>query len=197
MLMNSLSKNTKNHINSGTHAAVFAGGCFWCTEAVFRMLKGVQLVESGYTGGKGSNPTYEQVCEGTTGYAEAIRITFDPHIISYRSLLTVFFATHDPTTLNRQGNDVGTQYRSAIFYANDEQKREAEAYIAELQGSSAKGDPIVTTTEPLGEFYLAEEYHQRYFERNGGAPYCSLIIAPKVAKAQEQFAELMASQAQA
>lgn len=197
MLMNSLSKNTKNMDNGTTEVAVFAGGCFWCTEAVFRMLRGVESVESGYTVGKMTNPTYEQVCEGVTGHAEAIRIIFDPSVISYQSLLTVFFATHDPTTLNRQGNDVGTQYRSAIFYMNDQQKQLAETYIAELQASSTDGDPIVTTIEPLGEFYPAEDYHQRYFERNGGAPYCSLIIAPKVAKAQERFAALLASQVQA
>lgn len=180
--------------NGGLAQAIFGGGCFWCTEAVFHMLKGVTSLESGYTGGTVPNPTYEQVCEGTTGHAEAVRITFDPALISYESLLSVFFATHDPTTLNRQGNDVGTQYRSSIFATTEEQKHQAERYIAGLNASAAEGDPIVTTVEMLKEFYPAESYHQRYFERNGGALYCSLIIAPKVKKAQEQFAELLAMQ---
>ncbi len=179
---------------TGLEQAIFGGGCFWCTEAVFAMLKGVKTVESGYTGGTVPNPTYEQVCEGTTGHAEAVRITFDPSVVSFESLLSVFFATHDPTTLNRQGADVGTQYRSSIFATTNEQKQQAEIYIAGLNASVADGDPIVTTVEMLKEFYPAESYHQRYFELNGGAPYCSLIIAPKVKKAQEQFAELLAAQ---
>jgi len=174
-----------------TQTAVFAGGCFWCTEAVFLKLRGVSSVIPGYTGGHVENPTYEQVSGGNTGHAEAIKFTFDPEQISYRDLLEVFFATHDPTTLNRQGNDVGPQYRSVIFYANDEQKQLAENIVKELQEAKAYLNPIVTTVEPLGEFYEAEDYHKNYFERNQGQPYCQVVIAPKLKKFKEKFASLI------
>ena len=174
-----------------SEVAVFGGGCFWCTEAVFDELKGVISVVSGYAGGSTKNPTYEQVCSGGTGHAEVIRIEFDPTQISFRDLMTVFFATHDPTTLNRQGNDVGTQYRSAILYADEEQKREAEAFIKELNDSKAFGKPIVTTLEPLGEFYEAEDYHQKYYANNPYQPYCQYLIPPKLNKLHKQFSALL------
>lgn len=174
-----------------TQTAVFAGGCFWCTEAVFKMLRGVILVQSGYTGGKTKDPTYESVCTGETGHAEAVRIEFDPALVSYRDLLTVFFATHDPTTPNRQGADVGTQYRSAIFYANDTQKEEAQNFVHEI-GSSFAGNPIVTQLEPLGEFYPAEHYHNNYFHNNPEAPYCRIVIEPKIEKVRKEFSALLA-----
>lgn len=174
-----------------TQTAVFAGGCFWCTEAVFLKLRGVSSVLPGYTGGHVQNPTYEQVSSGTTGHAEAIKFEFNPEEISYRDLLEVFFATHDPTTLNQQGNDVGPQYRSVIFYADDEQKHLAEEIVTELQEAKAFPNPIVTTIEPLGEFYEAEDYHKNYFERNQGQPYCQVIIAPKLKKFKEKFASLI------
>ena len=183
--------------------AVFAGGCFWCTEAVFSMLKGVKSVMSGYTGGNplrqltdggGAAPTYEQVSGGDTGYAESLKVEFDPSIISYDDLLAVFFNTHDPTTLNRQGNDVGTQYRSAIFYSNEEQKRKAEALIKELNDSHAYDKPVVTEVQPLSEFYPAENYHRDYYKNNQSQPYCQLIIAPKLEKLQKRFSELLKTQ---
>jgi len=173
--------------------AVFGGGCFWCTEAVFDELRGVKSVMSGYAGGSTKNPTYEEVCGGGTGHAEVIKIDFDPVEIVFKDLLTVFFATHDPTTLNRQGNDVGTQYRSAIFYADEEQKREAEAFIKELNDSKAFGKPVVTTLEPLGEFYVAEDYHQKYYANNPYQPYCQYMIPPKLSKLHKQFGELLKS----
>ncbi len=171
--------------------AIFANGCFWCTEAIFTMLKGVSSVVSGYIGGTIKNPTYEQVCGGATGHAEAIKIEYDPSIISYDDLLAVFFNTHNPTTLNRQGNDVGTQYRSAIFYANGEQKDKAEALIRELNEAKAYDRPIVTEVVPLSEFYSAEVYHQEYYKKYKDQPYCEIIIAPKLEKLQEQFAKLL------
>jgi peptide-methionine (S)-S-oxide reductase len=171
--------------------AVFGGGCFWCTEAVFEGLRGVISVMPGYTGGMTSDPTYEQVCTGATGHAEATRIAYDPSQISYHDLLTVFFATHDPTTLNRQGNDVGTQYRSAIFYATPAQESEAEKFIADLTASDPEGSPIVTEVVPLGEFYDAEDYHQQYYKNHPNAGYCEIIIEPKVEKLQKQFADLL------
>ena len=174
-------------------AAVFGGGCFWCTEAVFDELRGVKSVVSGYAGGSTKNPTYEEVCGGRTGHAEVIKIEFDPGEIAFKDLLTVFFATHDPTTLNRQGNDVGTQYRSAIFYADEEQKREAEAFIKELNDSKAFGKPVVTTLEPLGEFYEAEDYHQKYYANNPYQPYCQYMIPPKLNKLHKQFSALLKS----
>jgi len=173
--------------------AVFGGGCVWCTEAVFDELRGVTSVVSGYAGGSAKNPTYEQVCSGRTGHAEVIRIEFDPAAISFRDLMTVFFATHDPTTLNRQGNDVGTQYRSAIFYANEQQKQEAEAFIKELNDSKAFGKPVVTAVEPLGEYYEAEDYHQKYYANNPYQPYCQYMIPPKLTKLHKQFGELLKS----
>jgi peptide-methionine (S)-S-oxide reductase len=173
--------------------AVFGGGCFWCTEAVFDELRGVISVVSGYAGGRTKNPTYEQVCSGGTGHAEVIRIEFNPTQISFRDLMTVFFATHDPTTLNRQSNDVGTQYRSAIFYADEEQKREAEAFIKELNDSKAFGKSVVTTLEPCGEFYEAEDYHQKYYANNPYQPYCQYMIPPKLNKLHKQFSALLKS----
>ena len=177
--------------------AVFGGGCFWCTEAVFDELRGVKSVVSGYAGGSTQNPTYEQVCGGRTGHAEVIKVDYDPGEITFKDLLTVFFATHDPTTLNRQGNDVGTQYRSAIFYANEEQKREAEAFIKELNDSKSFGKPVVTTLEPLGEFYEAEDYHQKYYANNPYQPYCQYMIPPKLQKLHKQFAALLKSHGKA
>ena len=171
--------------------AVFGGGCFWCTEAVFDELRGVKSVVSGYAVGSTKNPTYEEVCGGRTGHAEVIKIEFDPGEIAFKDLLTVFFATHDPTTLNRQGNDVGTQYRSAIFYANEEQKREAEAFIKEPNESKSFGKPVVTTLEPLGEFYQAEDYHQKYYANNPYQPYCQYMIPPKLNKLNKQFGALL------
>lgn len=163
--------------------AVFAGGCFWCTEAIFRRLKGVESVESGYVGGKVENPSYEEVSSGKTGHAEAVRVKFDPKIIGYEKLLDIFWTTHDPTTLNRQGPDVGKQYRSVIFYINENQKKEAE----ESKARHNEKGRIVTTIEPLDKFYKAEEYHQDYFERNKQNPYCSIIIVPKIEKLIEKF----------
>ncbi len=167
--------------------ATLAGGCFWCLEAVFRELRGVESVTSGYTGGRRPNPTYEQVCTGTTGHAEVVQVVFDPTAISFRDLLDVFFTIHDPTTLDRQGNDVGTQYRSAIFTHNAEQESAAREAIAELTTKGTWDDPIVTKIEPLTTFYPAEDYHAAYFERNGKQPYCQFVIAPKVAKARQKF----------
>ena len=168
--------------------ATLAGGCFWCTEAVYQNLKGVRSVESGYLGGQLPNPSYEQVCSGATGHAEAIRIAFDPEVISYGDLLDIFFATHDPTTLNRQGNDIGTQYRSAIFPHSPEQEAEAKAAIARAQPDH--GNPIVTAIEPDAPWYPAEDYHQKYWDRVGDRnPYCMAVIPPKLAKLRKGFAE--------
>jgi peptide-methionine (S)-S-oxide reductase len=173
--------------------AVFGGGCFWCVEAVFDELRGVHSVVSGYAGGETKNPTYEQVCSGSTGHAEVIKIDYDPAQISFRDLLTVFFATHDPTTLNRQGNDVGTQYRSAVFYANEEQKQEAAAFIKELDEARSFRSSIVTTLEPLKDFYPAEDYHQKYYANNPDQPYCQYMIPPKLTKLRKQYKELLKS----
>ena len=170
-----------------TELATFGGGCFWCTEAVFKRLKGVKSVESGYSGGDMADPTYEAVSKGSTGHAEAIRVEFDPKLVSYSSLLDVFFATHDPTTLNKQGNDVGTQYRSVIFYHNSKQKEQAEKSREEHQKEFT--DKIVTDILPFENFYKAEEYHQNYFERNQSYSYCSYVIAPKVQKLLEKFGD--------
>lgn len=168
--------------------ATLAGGCFWCTEAVYQNLKGVKSVESGYIGGKVPNPTYEQVCTGATAHAEAIRITYDPDVITYADLLDIFFATHDPTTLNRQGNDIGTQYRSAIFPHSAEQEAEAKAGIERVRAGHA--NPIVTAIEPDAPWYPAEDYHQKYWERVGDRnPYCMAVIPPKLAKLRKGFAE--------
>lgn len=169
--------------------ATLAGGCFWCLEAVFDRLQGVQSVESGYIGGKNANPGYEAVCQGTTGHAEAVRVTFDPAVISYEELLEVFFAIHDPTQRDRQGNDVGTQYRSAIFFHDAEQERTAGNVVARLTADKAFPRPIVTEIVPAGPFYMAEEYHQEYYDRVGGRnPYCTYVIDPKVAKLRAKFA---------
>ena len=171
-----------------TETATLAGGCFWCLEAAFERLQGVERVVSGYTGGQVAKPSYREVCSGATGHAEAVQVTFDPGVISFRELLEVFFTIHDPTTLNYQGNDFGTQYRSAIFYDTSEQKAEAERTIAEMGTSGVWPHPIVTEVKPLGEFYPAEEYHQGYYRRNPGEGYCQVIIAPKVAKVRRKYA---------
>ena len=169
--------------------ATLAGGCFWCLEAVFDGLRGVESVESGYAGGQRPDPTYEQVCAGTTGHAEVVQVEYDPDVISYRDLLNVFFSIHDPTTLNRQGADVGTQYRSAIFYDSTEQKATAEDLIRELEGQRLWDDPIITEVTELETFYPAEDYHRDYFAGNPGQAYCNVVIAPKVAKFRQQYAE--------
>ena len=168
--------------------ATLAGGCFWCLEAVFEQLKGVETVESGYAGGATESPSYRDVCGGDTGHAEVVQVTFDPNVISYSDILDVFFATHDPTTLNRQGNDVGTQYRSAIFFHTPEQKQTAEAKIAELTSEGLFPRPIVTNTVALERFYKAEDYHQGYFRTNPAQPYCQYVISPKMAKFRRKFA---------
>jgi peptide-methionine (S)-S-oxide reductase len=172
----------------GKETATLAGGCFWCLEAVYDRVKGVESVESGYMGGQVANPTYEQVCAGNTGHAEVVRIAYDPKVLSYRDVLDVFFAIHDPTTLNRQGNDVGTQYRSAIFYHTAEQKRVAEEKMRELTDSGVFDGRIVTEVVPAGALYLAEDYHQEYFDRNPRQPYCMAVVSPKVAKLRKAFA---------
>jgi peptide-methionine (S)-S-oxide reductase len=169
--------------------ATLGGGCFWCLEAVYQQLDGVEKVVSGYAGGHVENPTYEQVCGKKTGHAEVVQLTYDPSRVSYRDLLEVFFTIHDPTTLDRQGNDVGPQYRSAIFYHDEEQRREAEEIIAELAAEHAFDQPIVTEVKPLTRFYAAESYHQNYFEQNPAQPYCAYVISPKVAKFRKKFAE--------
>lgn len=169
--------------------ATLGGGCFWCLEAVFQQLRGVSAVQPGYAGGHVPHPTYEQVCTGTTGHAEVVQITFDPSVITYRDLLEVFFSIHDPTTPDRQGEDVGPQYRSIILYHNDEQRQTAEAVIRELEQSGAWDDPVVTQVVPLESFYPAEEYHKDYFRRNPDRPYCRLVIAPKVGKFRRRFSE--------
>jgi peptide-methionine (S)-S-oxide reductase len=169
--------------------ATLAGGCFWCLEAVFDELRGVENVESGYAGGQRPNPTYEQVCAGTTGHAEVVQVEYDPEVLSYRDLLAVFFSIHDPTTLNSQGADVGTQYRSAIFYNSAEQKATADELIRDLEAQKLWDDPIVTEVTELETFYPAEDYHRDYFARNPGQGYCNVVIAPKVAKFRQHYAE--------
>jgi peptide-methionine (S)-S-oxide reductase len=171
--------------------AVFGGGCFWCTEAIFQMLKGVSKVESGYAGGKMERPSYEQVSSGNTGHAEVIRVTYDPSVISYEDLLTVFFGSHDPTTPNRQGADVGEQYRSIILYQTDEEKTAADKLVTEVNESLKDGTHVVTQVVPLQEFFPAESYHQNYFKSNTSAPYCQIIIEPKIEKVKKRFAELV------
>lgn len=178
-------------MKANLQTATLAGGCFWCLEAVYDQVKGVVSVESGYTGGKMPNPSYEDVCTGTTGHAETVQVTFDPDVVSYRDLLKVFFGIHDPTTLNRQGADVGTQYRSAIFYHNEEQKREAEEVIKELNEQHIWDAPIVTEVKPFDKFYVAENYHQEYYEHNRFQPYCMMVVAPKVAKFRKHYMELL------
>lgn len=176
-----------------TETATLGNGCFWCTEAVFQRLKGVMSVTSGYSGGETKNPDYKSVCTGTTGHAECLQIVYDPNIISFEELLEVFWKTHDPTTLNRQGNDVGTQYRSVVFYHNDQQKQVAEQYKEQLNGSGMFPRPIVTTLEPFTVFYPAEDYHQNYFLLNGSAPYCQFVVRPKVEKFIKTFEEKLKS----
>jgi peptide-methionine (S)-S-oxide reductase len=186
----STSKAMANEVNSGQgnlQLATFGSGCFWCTEAVFQNVKGVQKVESGYTGGKVKNPTYKEVCSGLTGHAEVVQLTFDPGVVSYDELLEIFWQTHDPTTLNRQGADEGTQYRSAIFYHNEEQAKLAKSYKTRLDESGAFDDPIVTEITPASVFYKAENYHQNYYNLNGSAPYCSYVIKPKLEKFKKAF----------
>lgn len=182
--MNSTTAATKEH---KTDIATFAAGCFWCVEAQFQQLDGVEKVESGYTGGQVPNPTYKQVCTGATGHAEAVNIYYDPSKISYDELLAAFWTAHDPTQLNRQGNDVGTQYRSAIFYHNDEQKHKAEEYKRKLNEEHAYNDPVVTEIAPSTTFYKAEDYHQNYYNENGSQPYCVFVIKPKMDKFQKVF----------
>lgn len=172
---------------SGFDTATFGTGCFWCTEAIFQRLNGVEKVVSGYTGGHINNPTYEEVCTGNTGHAEACQVLYNPAVISYDELLSVFWKTHDPTSLNRQGNDIGTQYRSAIFYHNADQKEKAEYYLKELDTSHAYSAPIVTTIEPYTKFYPAEAYHQNYFNKNGTQMYCRYVIQPKLEKFEKVF----------
>ncbi len=171
--------------------AVFGGGCFWCTEAVFRELKGVMSVTPGYAGGTTKNPTYERVSGGESDHAEVIRITFNPTVISYEDLLAVFFATHDPTTMNRQGNDVGPQYRSIVLYTDEAQKAAAEKTITNINASNEVGRKIVTRVEPLRDFYEAEDYHKDYYRKNATAPYCEIVINPKLEKVKKRFAELL------
>jgi len=183
--------DARTNVPAGKEIATLAGGCFWCLEAVYDRMKGVESVESGYIGGKHPNPTYEAVCTGRTGHAEAVQITFDPKVVSYRELLGVFFAIHDPTTRNRQGHDVGTQYRSAIFYHSPDQKAVAEDVIAALTKERVFDDPIVTEVVPTGPFYVAEDYHQEYFARNPEQGYCVAVVSPKVAKFRQKFAEKM------
>lgn len=189
-------KTTENmdkisNIDSGADTAVFGGGCFWCVEAIYAELKGVIAVTSGYSGGSIKNPDYRQVCSGTTGHAEVCQIIYDPSVISFDKLLEVFWTVHDPTQLNRQGNDVGTQYRSVIFYSTDAQRDLAESYKAKLNKEKTFDNPVITEISPLTVFYKAEDYHQDYFEKNGNAPYCSIVIAPKVEKFRKVFGQLI------
>lgn len=175
--------------DAGKEIATLAGGCFWCLEAVFDEMKGVESVDSGYIGGSSPNPTYEEVCSGETGHAEAVQLTFNPKVVSFKEILEVFFAIHDPTTLNRQGNDVGTQYRSAIFYHSPEQKSVAEQVIANLNTARVYDNAIVTEVVPASRLYSAEDYHRDYFRRNPGQPYCTYVVGPKVAKFRKNFLE--------
>jgi peptide-methionine (S)-S-oxide reductase len=174
-------------VSSRTEVATLGGGCFWCLEAVYDELRGVESVESGYSGGSVPNPTYRQVVTGTTGHAEVVQVTFDPEAVSFREILEVFFTIHDPTTLNRQGADVGPQYRSAIFYHDEEQRRVAEELISELEAEGVWDHPIVTEVTPFEGFYIAEDYHQKYYRNNAYQPYCQVVITPKVAKFRKQY----------
>lgn len=181
-------------ISATKETIVLGGGCFWCTEAIFKMMRGVTSVLPGYADGTVENPTYKDVCNGDTGHAEVVQIEYDPTSVSVRDILTVFFGSHDPTTLNRQGADIGTQYRSVIFYTNDEQKSTALQMIREINDSSQNGDPVTTEVLPLPKFYVAESYHQDYFAMNKEATYCQLVINPKLEKVQRQFAKLLKDQ---
>lgn len=183
-------------MNNKNETAIFGGGCFWCTEAVFKMLKGVSSVEPGYAGGTVANPSYEQVSGGHTGHAEVVKIEYDPSQVAYETLLTILFASHDPTTLNRQGNDVGTQYRSVIFYTTEVQRDVASKFIADINSSSELGRPVVTEVTALdlngpGKFYPAEDYHRNYFATHPGNPYCEIVINPKLDKVKKKFADLL------
>lgn len=187
---------TRYGAGGAREVATLAGGCFWCLEPVFDSLRGVESVVSGYSGGSVANPSYEQVCTGRTGHAEAVQVTFDPGEISFAELLEVFFAIHDPTTLNRQGADVGTQYRSAVFYHSDEQRRAAEEAVRGLEAEQAWPDPIVTQIVPFEAFYPAEDYHQEFFQRNPNQPYCRAVVGPKFAKFRKGYAEKLKASAQ-
>ena len=184
-----INKLTIYQMNSNYETAILGGGCFWCSEAVFLQVKGVISVSSGYSGGFIKNPSYREVCNGTTGHAEVVKITFDPSVIKYSEILDIFFHTHDPTTLNKQGGDVGTQYRSVIFYNNVQQKSEAEKIIKDLEESSIFSRPIVTAVEKLTNFYMAEDYHQNYFAENPNEAYCNLVVRPKVDKFKKNYSE--------
>jgi len=184
-------QHTNNDVNKTIDTATFGAGCFWCTEAQFQQLKGVVKVESGYSGGHVANPTYKQVCTGTTGHAEVINVYYDPAVITYDELLAAFWVSHDPTQLNRQGNDVGTQYRSAIFYHNDAQRQKAEEYKRKLNDEKAFGHDVVTEITPFSTFYKAEDYHQDYYELNGKEPYCQYVIQPKMEKFRKVFKDKM------
>lgn len=181
-------------MNTSFETITLAGGCFWCLEAVYDEVKGVVSVESGYANGHVKNPSYRAVCNGDTGHAEVVQIKFDPSVITFRDLLNIFFVIHDPTTLNRQGADVGTQYRSGIYYHTPEQKEVAEQTIRELEAQKVWGSPIVTEVEPIKDFYIAEEYHQEYFVNNPNQPYCMAVVAPKVSKFRKHFLELWKKQ---
>ena len=185
--MNQAQANTTAATEKRLDTATFGTGCFWCTEAQFTQLRGVERVESGYSGGTVPNPTYKQVCTGTTGHAEVVQITYDPAVITYDELLAAFWAAHDPTQLNRQGNDIGTQYRSVIFYHNEAQKQKAETYKQRLNEEHAYDKPVVTEITPFPAFYKAEDYHQDYYELNGHEPYCSMVVRPKVEKFKKVF----------
>lgn len=190
-----MNQNNGSTSNDGRQLATLAGGCFWCLEAVYNELRGVESVVSGYAGGEVPNPTYEAVCSETTGHAEVVQIAFDPDAVSFRELLEVFFTIHDPTTLNRQGNDVGTQYRSAIFFHDEEQRLISEDVIEEMTVAGLWDDPIVTEVTALDTFYEAEEYHQRYFEKNPFQPYCFVVVRPKVSKFRKKFVSRLKKQA--
>lgn len=181
------STKTKKVTQSNFETVTLGGGCYWCVEAVYENLKGVKSVVSGFSGGKNANPTYEEVCSGTTGHAEVVQITFDKTVTNLDEIFKVFFTVHDPTTLNRQGADRGTQYRSVIFYNDEEQKQEAKSIIAALQKAKVYGDPIVTTVEPFTKFYKAEDYHQNYYANNKNQPYCQMVIQPKIEKFEKVF----------
>lgn len=179
----------QNEQKNSAEVATLGGGCFWCIEAAFQEIRGVINVESGYAGGTTASPTYEQVCTGTTGHAEVVQVTFDPNIISFKDILEVFFTAHDPTTLNIQGGDVGTQYRSIIFYHNERQRKIAEQIIQKFDAAKVWDDPIVTKVEPLKKFYKAEDYHRKYYDHHPEAAYCRIVIAPKIAKLRKKYRE--------
>ena len=187
--LKNMSTEIKNSLKPNHELATLGGGCFWCTEAVFNDMRGVDYAVSGYAGGAKDNPTYREVCYGNTGHAEVVQIAFDPAVLSFEDLLRVFFHVHDPTTLNKQGNDVGTQYRSVIFYHNEAQKNAAEKIIKEISDEKLWNNKIVTEVSPLTKFFIAEDYHQDYFKLNGHAPYCQFVISPKLTKFRKEFKE--------